>query len=1247
MDIMGQLAVVAIVIVILIIYRKMDANSRTLAQVRRYADKAREELDAVVAQKVQNLKDLGIEMEVREQTAKEILRRSQGLEEGVQAKISATEAIGRRIAEYDKVLDELIQMTRRAEENLGRVKEESEFVDTVAKRIRAAQLRIEEQEGRIPELVQRFQEENSEALRHAQQNIMGDTAERIGALAGSTEAAAAKADELARLMKTAEAEQQRAADRVRMDIKNMGSELVEQVSIELAEIEKEYSRKLEEAAKRGENLETLAFSKLKEHIEARLKGLSSELSGRIEAGRTDIEKKMNSFSSSIDSIRGEAESRLKKTEAAHAQAIGQYGANLKARLEALEGSLYQTEKALEKKASEIGALAEEAAAQYEADLKNRLEDLGEKTGAFEAKAVQAIRKSDAGLKDRLLGLEDSLGRAEKALEEKTGVLEALAGSAAEDYAVKIEQVRAEGLRLGEDVLAQCRSIAANNEEHLKEQIAALHDGIGRAEDLGHELSEKNKNLDAALRRFVSEYELRITETGEAMETRIVGNLEARLADYEKDLGYRFAGLEGVFADIQNLEKSLKDMMNRIALKIREDFSAFGKGMREQQLAYKAEIDASMQEIRAAMDAVDAGLTELKSRAYDNVSEKLKIFEDDFFQDLRSREQAIQEKWIQWQAGVDSALEGLAKENEEKRSQMENRYTESLKSRFADFQGKMNVQMEGWKEELGSFQRGLRERMDFSGKSLETFRADVDERIEQARAGAQAFLQEEITRQNTFLDKELDKFAREYEARLKNLAGDLDEKQSSASALLDSIRSDVTVWQTELVQKIRESEADIDNQVAGLKVNVSDTIAALQEEFTRQRNDLTQNTREERAALKEELRKLEGRAAGLHEEIGRKTEEALRGFEDRFAQFSDTFAREAGGFESSTDEKIRAFRASLQDTREQFDALHQKLFGRMEDSSKLLSLSFTEIERKQKNFIEQTKIFERADSLKESLRESIDELKADIAQNNAHRKEIQEAEAQFLRIRKLGEEVSEKMSRFAADKRRIDTLEEDYNRLIAMSETVKQKIQNVSEFDDEIVALQASFNTLQTIQGEVDARFDRLEKKRKILDAAAEGVEKNQAALEVMDKKLDAFRREMDIIPESVDTLVKKIEGVVAGSGKVDAALKQLSSIDNLLKDLEKRTEKMQKVREWLARTETRMGEITRTAQEHIKLLGTIVKNGPKGSSSAKKRGAPSLGTQEIVRKLAREGWKVDQIATHTKLSQGEVELILELGPKKE
>ena len=41
-------------------------------------------------------------------------------------------------------------------------------------------------------------------------------------------------------------------------------------------------------------------------------------------------------------------------------------------------------------------------------------------------------------------------------------------------------------------------------------------------------------------------------------------------------------------------------------------------------------------MKEIIDGLDRELNELKTRAYDNVSEKLKVFEDDFFKDLSER-----------------------------------------------------------------------------------------------------------------------------------------------------------------------------------------------------------------------------------------------------------------------------------------------------------------------------------------------------------------------------------------------------------------------------------------------------------------------------------------------------------------------------------------------------------------------------------------------------------------------------------
>ena len=89
---------------------------------------------------------------------------------------------------------------------------------------------------------------------------------------------------------------------------------------------------------------------------------------------------------------------------------------------------------------------------------------------------------------------------------------------------------------------------------------------------------------------------------------------------------------------------------------------------------------------------------------------------------------------------------------------------------------------------------------------------------------------------------------------------------------------------------------------------------------------------------------------------------------------------------------------------------------------------------------------------------------------------------------------------------------------------------------------------------------------------------------------------------------------------------------------------MQKAREWLARAETRFEEINRKAQEQVKLIGTLLKDGEK--TAKKGKAASPLEQRDVVTKLAHEGWSIQQISQATKLSRGEVELILELSPRE-
>lgn len=139
---------------------------------------------------------------------------------------------------------------------------------------------------------------------------------------------------------------------------------------------------------------------------------------------------------------------------------------------------------------------------------------------------------------------------------------------------------------------------------------------------------------------------------------------------------------------------------------------------------------------------------------------------------------------------------------------------------------------------------------------------------------------------------------------------------------------------------------------------------------------------------------------------------------------------------------------------------------------------------------------------------------------------------------------------------------------------------------------------------------------------------------------------LSALPQKIAELGSRIETLSKNKKNADQAIAQLASLDSMLKDIEERTEKMQSAREWLARTETRLEEIGRQAEDQVKLLGSLLKEETKtAGKKGTEKGAPSMSTRDMVTRLAHQGWKVPQIAQATKLSRGEVELILELLPK--
>lgn len=1078
----ADIIVIAIVLIVLVVYRQLDKSNRSLEKVKKYADRVHDELEAHVQEKVVAIKDMGIELEVHQTAAREVLNRVQAIEAGLNGRAEDIERIGARIGEYDSALDELVAITNRAQENINRVREESSYVDTVGRRIKQSQDRLGEVEKRLQSVVDEFGGRNEAQLAAVRDQILAGTDDRLDAMRDELAGFQERVNQYAEYVRGAEERAGRVAERTRADLEEVAQTVlsrVQEASIQSSDhltemreqlevLETEYQQRLLSLAERGEKMETTALAKLRERIETGAQEVAREMSSRLEHQKRSLQERIDT-------------------------------------------------------------------------------------------ALQEVEKAEQKLSERDRQLEESRTR--------------------------IDQ---------------------------------------RIESFGDELSHRVESATGELYR------------------RILGEIESRLAEYETQIGYRFEKLEDVSAETEQLEAQLRESAKVVSDRVREEFELFAKEFQASREAERVAIGGEMESVRGEIAELESGLTDLKNTAYENVNAKLKVFEDEFFADLRERQTSMERRLVDWQSAFQQELDGAIASGRADREQAEVAYSAELKEQLELLRGSAYGTYEKIQEDVVSFQRGIELRVADSRELLAGLERQIEEEIQQLAAEAKSGARSDFAAHREQLAAELTELDRSTRQQIEALGRKFAAERSELESVADSARSEAESWKAQVDQHLQATSTQVNQQIADFRVYMGETISDLRDTFAADRDSAVADRDSERQRMQKELDELGAHVLRITDDIRQRSGEALGEFERSFDAMKRDADQRAEAVTTDLDARIKEFRSFVQDSRDQFAAMQERTLGKLNEEATALGTTLGEIERQQRGFVEQTKIFERADALKDALSSEVALLKGDLQRVDAQRKELRDLETQFARVRKSADEVGNKMNRFVAEKRRIDTLEGDYKRLLSMSQAVEVKLDHVTASNDSLQAMQVSLRSLEQLEKDVEARFQRLEKKRSVLDLTSEGVDKNFQNLQEIENRIERIGNQLGGVPGKIEELGVRLSQLASNKRDADAAVKQLALLDSTLEEIEERMEQLTQAREWLARTETRLEEVHKGAEEQVKLLGALVRQEGGGASAA---GAPPVTTRDTVIKLARQSWKVDEIARATSLSRGEVELILELSAK--
>ncbi|HQL04540.1 MAG TPA: hypothetical protein PLU33_05330, partial [Treponemataceae bacterium] len=224
----------ALCLSIVLIFRQLDKNSRSIDKVRKFSDKVKGEFELHFAKKKEELQNASVELDLKQSQSVAAVKRLEKIIEEFDAKtktyenhISAVTQLEQRAGEYDTLIKTLFDMTERVEENLLRIKKESSVVDKVDAKLTEQRKTIDILEKKIPSIQNEFSIKNEAQLQQAVSGLLSSIQSDIAQIEHSTVNSLKKNDEI------------------------------------LSAIKQSYETAFEQAAERADNLEHAAFDKLR------------------------------------------------------------------------------------------------------------------------------------------------------------------------------------------------------------------------------------------------------------------------------------------------------------------------------------------------------------------------------------------------------------------------------------------------------------------------------------------------------------------------------------------------------------------------------------------------------------------------------------------------------------------------------------------------------------------------------------------------------------------------------------------------------------------------------------------------------------------------------------------------------------------------------------------------------------------------------------------------------------------------
>jgi hypothetical protein len=499
---------------------------------------------------------------------------------------------------------------------------------------------------------------------------------------------------------------------------------------------------------------------------------------------------------------------LSALEATSAEAKTYVDAEHEALEQRLKDLRLYTDEAIGMLRTQVEKTVQETEQQAREEVHAQIEQWRRTVTEEDTKTRTALAAMEVSFIDMKRQASDEIALAEGYLETLQNKIHVVSLSIETELAQTVEQAEARALAATNQGIEQWKQAAEASHREIQQMLSDLTASSGEIEKtlLGESESMKGRlrELQTYTNDRLSEMKRQLQELAEETQQKVLEEADAKFAEYRQAQAEQFSRMETLADDSVALDTELRRYMQDLENRLREDFARFEQQAIQDRDKLVEEFTASSHALTSVMEGMETELAALKTRAYENVSEKLRVFEDDFAANLTQRNSAVDRQLAAWQEALDTRLSSIGTESEAQRRALEARFTESLYA----FKDQLQQDMDGAYRKtqellaesdirLGAIRAAIEQVSTLADAQQAQVFAHIDEQAKTLGAAIKEADQHihDFTAQ-TQLFEQANELKRELELRIEGLKGDLDQMDKHWTEAADIEDEFVTIKRLE-------------------------------------------------------------------------------------------------------------------------------------------------------------------------------------------------------------------------------------------------------------------------------------------------------------------------------------------------------------------------------------------------------------------------------------------------------------------